>query len=236
MIDQLPANIQTMFLDMNGTFMFGHDRLGDEQNFYPAYVAEGGAGLAADSLNASVRRVIAALDDLYHAGTHDTNFPQVLDMAARVLGGEVSDDDIARVGRVIAAHEFGVLSDSNADMLVALAKRYRLYVVSNLWSPSARWRAYFDARLGGKIFSGLVFSSDIAANKPAPEIFEYALRMADANPADVVMVGDDAARDIRPAADMGMTTIWVSGERSHDGCTERVITEFGQLYSTKATL
>jgi HAD superfamily hydrolase (TIGR01549 family) len=236
MIDQLPEHIRTLFLDMNGTFMFGHDRLGEDEDFYPAYLNQGGNNMASDLLNASVRKVIARLDELYFSGSHDSDFPQVLAIAAEVLSGDACAEDMARVERIIAAHEIGEVSDLNAATLTALSKGFKLFVVSNLWSRGTPWREYLDTRLGASPFSGLIFSSDIAVNKPAPEMFEHALRLAATDPGNVAMVGDDLARDIRPAAALGMTTIWVSDTATNRSVADHVIAEFHQLYSPRSTL
>lgn len=236
MIDQLPEHIQTLFLDMNGTFMFGHDRFGEDEDFYPAYLSQGGSDMASDFLNASVRKVVARLAELYRAGSHDHDFPQVVDIAAEILPGEGCAEDIARVERIIAAHEIGAVSDRDAVTLAALSKGFTLFVVSNLWSRGTPWREHFATRLDASPFSGLVFSSDIAVNKPSPEIFEHTLRLAGTDAGNVAMVGDDLARDIRPAAALGMTTIWVSDAAADYSVADHVIAEFHQLYSTRSTL
>lgn len=218
-----------MFLDMNGTFMFGHDRLGDGQNFYPAYQAQGGNRFDRQFLNLAVRRVVHRLDVLYKSRSHDTKFPQVADIAREVLGGEVGEEEIGFVEETIASHEFGHVSDLSACTLKELSKHLRLIVVSNLWSRSEPWRNYLTDRLGESVLSGWVFSSDIGINKPAPEIFRQGLRLAKVDPSEVVMVGDDIERDIRPATELGMKTVWVSQARADNQFADHVISRIDQL-------
>jgi FMN phosphatase YigB (HAD superfamily) len=218
-----------MFLDMNGTFMFDHDRLGNDQDFYPTYHARGGRHLDRKMLNAAVRKVIERLDVLYKSGVQDTNFPQVLAVAREVLGAEFDADEHVLIEQTIAAHELGQLSDLNASTLILLSKRFHLYVVSNLWSKSGPWKTYLTDRLGVATFSGWLFSSDVGINKPAREFFEQALVLANVGPAEVVMVGDDPERDIRPAVEFGMKTVWVSHTTSAAQLADYTIADISQL-------
>lgn len=203
------SNVSTLLLDMNGTFMFGHDRFGNDEDFLPAYARHGGAQLTADALNDAVRRAVRRLNGLYDDGREDARFPSVGAVVDEVLG-HLDSTQRALVEQVIADHELGVVSSDDLRVLKALSNRFRLVVVSNLWSDSTRWRAYLSA-LSERLFSGFVFSSDIGVNKPAPRIFERALALANARASDVVMVGDDLRRDILPAAALGMRTAWVTG-------------------------
>lgn len=38
-------NFSAILLDMNGTFMFGHDRFGPEEDYYATYCVMGGCAL-----------------------------------------------------------------------------------------------------------------------------------------------------------------------------------------------
>ncbi len=60
-------------------------------------------------------------------------------------------------------------------------------------------------------FSGWGFSDEVGAYKPAPEIFEAALAMLDADPAAAVHVGDLRRTDIAGARALGMRTIRYRG-------------------------
>ncbi|HEY2056154.1 MAG TPA: HAD family hydrolase [Solirubrobacterales bacterium] len=60
-------------------------------------------------------------------------------------------------------------------------------------------------------FSGWGFSDEVGAYKPAPEIFEAALTMLDAEPAAAVHVGDLRRTDIAGARALGMASIRYRG-------------------------
>lgn len=62
----------------------------------------------------------------------------------------------------------------------------------------------------GHLFDFVVTPADAGASKPAPDIFEFALRQVDAPARSVVHVGDDPLRDIAGAAAVGMRTVWMN--------------------------
>lgn len=64
-------------------------------------------------------------------------------------------------------------------------------------------------------------AATVGASKPAPDMFEAALRRAGAAPARAVHVGDHLVDDVQGAAAVGMHTIWVnfSGDSPASGTT-----------------
>ncbi len=60
----------------------------------------------------------------------------------------------------------------------------------------------------GRHFRHVVISEEVGVDKPAPKIFEEALRRVKASPADAVMVGDRLELDISPALALGMKAVW----------------------------
>jgi putative hydrolase of the HAD superfamily len=62
-------------------------------------------------------------------------------------------------------------------------------------------------------FDVIVCSEDVGKNKPAPEVFHYA--MAGAIPSKSVMIGDDFHVDILGASNTGMKTILFDPENRH---------------------
>ena len=82
-------DVATVFLDMNGTFMFGHDRLGRDQDFYETYQTLGGFTLSKTAIQQAVIEVISRLEALYLSGLHDDNFPGVAQVVLASLGNQV---------------------------------------------------------------------------------------------------------------------------------------------------
>ena len=92
-----------------------------------------------------------------------------------------------------------------APTLEALKRRgFRPGVIANQ-EPGAKAR--LDAWGLGRFFSVIASSAELGVAKPNREIFLRALEMADCEPEHAVMVGDRLDNDIRPAKELGMTTI-----------------------------
>ncbi len=90
------------------------------------------------------------------------------------------------------------------------AMRQRVYVVSNWDIQLARvledlgWTHFFD---------GVVASAILGVEKPAPRIFEEALRLAGVERDRVLHVGNDPVADVRGASEVGIDTVFVARER-----------------------
>lgn len=219
---------RSIFLDMNGVLVFGHDRLDRDEDFYATYRACGGTALSHDAVCAAVSAAVTELDRLYVGGAHDCCFPGVNDV---LCNQGVSGVEASLLADVIAVHELGTLSQAALRTLPLLAGRFELTLVSNLWSSSALCRKHF-ADLGMKgCFKVMVFSSDVGINKPAPELFEHALRLSSADPATTVMVGDDYRRDLAPAAALGMRTVRVTATEMIQPGVDSAIASIDELLS-----
>jgi FMN phosphatase YigB (HAD superfamily) len=59
----------------------------------------------------------------------------------------------------------------------------------------------------------IVDSAEVGVSKPDPEIFRIALTKLDLVPARAIFIGDSYERDIAPARQLGMKTIWLKGPR-----------------------
>jgi 2-haloacid dehalogenase/putative hydrolase of the HAD superfamily len=72
-------------------------------------------------------------------------------------------------------------------------------------------------RRHGLVFDEVVSSESVRCYKPDPGIFHDALRRLGAAPERAVHIGDSLHSDIRGAAGLGITTLWLCREsRIHD--------------------
>ena len=96
------------------------------------------------------------------------------------------------------------------DALQALARRYRLAILSNvdddLFAGSAR-------RLGAD-FAAVITAQQVGSYKPDRRNFRAALTRLDVPPDRVLHVAQSLFHDIAPAKELGLTTVWVN--RRHD--------------------
>ncbi len=101
------------------------------------------------------------------------------------------EGDAAQTLSVLRAsgHHLGLLSNAADD-----ADVHTLVDKANL-------REYFDF---------ILTSAKVGVRKPNPRIFQAALEQWEAQPGQVVMVGDTVAADVVGAKQMGMASIWIT--------------------------
>ncbi len=200
-----------LFFDMNGTFMFGHDRLDQQQDFYTTYQQLGGASLTQPELQQWVISCCDFLRQRYDDVNYYTDFPRL----AEALSSLGARTDIELIAAVIARHERGEVPDWAAQCLHTLAQTQRLAVVSNVWADSEIWRAEFQRSGLASAFSYQCYSSDWRVIKPAAELFQQALAAMALEPDQVLLIGDSLERDILPAKALGFSTVLVGSESDH---------------------
>ena len=227
-LTQLP-HVKNVILDMNGTFMFNHDRLGVDENYYSTYQQLGGVDLKANRVQRLVNETVNVLHNYYQSNLYQDAFPSVMDVLNDVCGNDVPKQDVLLLEQVISVHEMGEVNTKHRDTLISLAGGYSLYVLSNLWSNSEPWQKYLHENVGDEVFSGWLFSSDIGVNKPSFRIFNQLLAPMKVAPAEVVLIGDDLGRDIVPAHNLGMTTIWIASQHSKAPEAHFVIEDLSEL-------
>jgi putative hydrolase of the HAD superfamily len=94
------------------------------------------------------------------------------------------------------------------SLLEQLRGRYKLGVVTNFMDgPTAR--KVFDDLGYEKIFGSLVVSAEVGYMKPAPILFERALRELGSRPENALMVGDTYEADVVGAHAFGMRCVLI---------------------------
>jgi putative hydrolase of the HAD superfamily len=105
-------------------------------------------------------------------------------------------------------------------MLAELRRRgIALGVVSNF---DRRLHALFAGLELASLVDAIILPSDAGAEKPAPEIFEFALSRLGAAASASVFVGDSDAEDLRGARALGMRTIDVTSLANFDDFPDRL--------------
>ncbi|MBN2009279.1 HAD family hydrolase [candidate division KSB1 bacterium] len=66
-------------------------------------------------------------------------------------------------------------------------------------------------------FKVLAISQIVGASKPDAKIYNYALKQANCDPCDAIMIGDRIDNDIHPAKMLGMRTIWLTLRNDEKG-------------------
>ena len=195
-----------VLLDMNGTFMFGHDRLGPEEDFYQTYQAVGGRSLEKHAVTSIMRSTCDTLLAAYDDPAHIDDFPTLREAFPKHGAPE---EEVEVLEQVFALHELGKSPPAHVRFLHGLARTHQLGVVSNICAPPSACEARLrETGLDG-VFTSTIFSSQARSIKPSPAIFRRALAAFDAG-ARVLFVGDSFERDIRPACGLGLGTAWIA--------------------------
>ena len=208
----VPTDVLSSFggvlLDMNGTFMFGGDRFGPEQDYGATYRALGGQGLALEVVQRTITVCFESMGVIYEDPTRCDSFPSVVENL-RELAPDLPETELNLLERVIAQHELGRVPDAYALRLKRLAATHCLGVVANILSRKGPWLDEF-ARAGVlKLFATTVFSSDGRSIKPSRKLFDRALDALTTPRSEVVFVGDSLRCDIGGAAAAGLATVWI---------------------------
>jgi 2-haloacid dehalogenase len=103
------------------------------------------------------------------------------------------------------------------DALLALRKRYRLGIISNidddLFAATAK-------RLG-VTFDWVITAQQVGAYKPSPAMFQTALRRIGGAKRRILHVAESLFHDIAPARALGLATVWVNRSQGRAAATRR---------------
>lgn len=210
--NRLPAPLldrcRVLLLDMNGTFMFGQDRFGPQEDFAATYHGLGGGGLPAAEVERAVRATCEAMTaDEANPSKHD-DFPQVAGVLGR-LRPEWPRRERELIEEVIALHELGCVPPEYAECLRRLARTHRLGLASNLWSKKDRWLAELERAEVLELFEFAAFSSDHQSIKPSPAMFRRAFAPFGVGKHEALFIGDSLAHDVAGANRFGLPAVWI---------------------------
>lgn len=211
-----------VLLDMNGTFMFGHDRLGVGEDFGATYRRLGGVLMSDEAVSAAIRTTLEVAGEIYARPERCDAFPSMVELLRAHTGAPQAE--LARLDAVIGAHERGEVSEAHAGFLRRLAERHTLGIVSNLFASPQPWKDYLRSKGLRSLFSAAVFSSEGASIKPSPRLFERAVAGIGAHEA-ILFVGDSLRRDIIPAKALGMSTAWIAPDGSAHPAADVVVSD-----------
>lgn len=116
------------------------------------------------------------------------------------------------------------------ETLLALRQRYTLVLLTN--GASCLQREKLAASGLRDLFDHVVVSGDVGVGKPDARIFITALAEARVGPAEALMVGDTAERDIEGARRAGIASIWLQAEKDEVVEADATIAELAQLPDT----
>lgn len=92
------------------------------------------------------------------------------------------------------------------ETLSYLQTKYKLHLISNGFKESTELKIQLTGL--GKYFENIVISEVIGINKPDKDIFDFALKAANAQKQESIMIGDSIEADVRGAMNFGMDAIY----------------------------
>jgi HAD superfamily hydrolase (TIGR01509 family) len=114
-----------------------------------------------------------------------------------------------------------VLGSAQALLESLRGRGLKTGLVANSWPEPARLLRADAAAFGlAPLLDVLVFSEEVGAAKPEPEIFRHALDQLGVEPVNAMFVGDRLETDVQGAANLGMTTVqalWFTADDSTIG-------------------
>jgi putative hydrolase of the HAD superfamily len=172
-----------------------------------------GLGLTGETLLAAYSAHEARAEAEHPAEPYPAILARSLRSLGRELGGEVSDEDAARLAGSVP--DWPAFGDSR-EALAALARRYRLIILSNVDTASF---AASSKRLG-VTFSAVITAQDVGSYKPSPRNFDALLAEAGrlgVPPGRLLHVAQSLFHDHVPAQRAGLPTVWINRRRDRPG-------------------
>ena len=216
---------EAIVFDLNGTLAEGFDRFGVGEDYHATYRALGGTCLSPEEVTAAVEQSLDRCLDRYRQGPWEP-FPAY----AEFLPGEFTHES-ELIEDTVAAHELGVVPAGRLEWLRTLADSHRLGLLSDLWAPPRRARAFLADSGMTNLFRSIVLSCEHGAVKPGPRLFLTALEELGTRPEDALFVGDNYQRDIEGAAACGLATVWVcaDGATADHSAPDRIVDRVERL-------
>lgn len=206
-----------LLLDMNGTFMFGEDRFGENEDYSLIYRQLGG-GLPADQVNRLIAETYTWLEQRYPDPQYREQFPALSAALKETAAASLPVSEINLLIDTFAYHELGYVAPEYAAVLHRLSQEYLLAAVIDIWAPKRLWLETFREAGIDSLFSAYWFSSDHGIVKPSPRAFHYMLDEFNCMAEQTLMIGDSVNRDLLGAAGAGIDCILVGGEQDPRAC------------------
>ncbi len=151
----------------------------------------------------------AAREPIYEQGREYPTIERFGHFLAR-LG--ISDPDLAEL--LTATHMDCIVAQAHylpnhVEVLRDLRRRARIGIVSNFSHAPTGVRVLEEAGLLPHV-DAVVISEQVGVRKPRPEIFRAALAELDVAADEAWHVGDHLNADVRGAAELGMTPVWIT--------------------------
>jgi putative hydrolase of the HAD superfamily len=115
------------------------------------------------------------------------------------------------------------------EVLTYLSKKYTLHLITNGFEKIQALK--INASGLGKYFDRIIISEQTGYKKPDKEIFQYAMKVTNAEIKECIMIGDDLEADIKGAINSGMDVVFFNPNKNP--CSEKITFEINSLIELK---
>jgi len=208
-------DLDIILFDMGKTFMFEGDRFDKEQDYEKTYRSFGGNNFT----NKILHEIIYYIYGTLLARSRDEKFQDdMMTVEELVLSDEyfkgITTEDKILLERVFAYHECGNVPETCKVTLKALAKTYKIGLISNVWCKSEYFKEQLKKDGVFDLFDIIIFSSDHKSVKPSKKLFSIAIEHFGIIPDKIVYIGDNYKRDVVGSKNAGMKAILVNNSES----------------------
>lgn len=122
---------------------------------------------------------------------------------------------------------FNNVFEGTYDILEYLEPKYELHIITNGFQE-AQSKKIEKANLQS-YFKTVTNSEMAGVKKPNPKIFNHALKLAEADPENSIMIGDNIEADVQGAIDVGMQAVLFDYANRNISSNYKTITKLKQL-------
>lgn len=150
-----------------------------------------------------------------------------------ILDFEITDEMIQQLSEDYITHlpDSNLLFDGAVEVLNYLKENYQLHIITNGFSV-VQERKLKNSKIE-HFFQTITNSEMAGVKKPHPNIFEFALSLANASKEESVMIGDSLEADIEGALSFGIDAIYFNEQNSS---TSKSIYQVNHLLELKNIL
>lgn len=162
-----------------------------------------------DSFHGTYKKINASLWNAYGKGTLSKDILRVKRFDDTLKSFQLHSSELAEKladGYVeISPLQTHIFPETHETLATLKSDGFQMHIITNGFQEiqhiklaNCNLNAYFDV---------VVCSEEVGKNKPAPEVFQHAMKLAKAQPEESVMIGDDFKVDILGAERAGMKAI-----------------------------
>lgn len=122
---------------------------------------------------------------------------------------------------------FNHVFEGAEEILKYLGSQYKLHIITNGFEE-AQEKKMIASNMRHH-FETVTNSEMVGVKKPNPRIFNYALKVADADPKESIMIGDNLEADIEGALNVGMDAILFDYAEVHQHVDLKCVTHLKML-------